>query len=235
MLVGFGIAVTLPVETDTASVVEAAPDSDADAEDPVLPWAFWKNAEKVLPVAGAFTAKTMPDWQWLLGLVCLQYTQIGAVSLTVIVKVGNWLAFAITGMNPESKPACPIVLVWLRGAHGSAKELWVAVWFFVVNWNVICSPTSAVRLLGSNVSAPLAPTVTVCAAAVEVEVPVADPDAVAEAAVVYVVVCAEPLTVTVVVTVTTLPADAVAFVPPTALFLNWSNLLPGLMAKTMPC
>ena len=123
MLVGFGIAVTLPVETDTASVVEAAPDSDADAEDPVLPWAFWKNAEKVLPVAGAFTAKTMPDWQWLLGLVCLQYTQIGAVcwseracgvssehmalrgvgymvltSLTVIVKVGNWLAFAITGM-----------------------------------------------------------------------------------------------------------------------------------------
>ncbi len=67
---------TLPVETDTAFVLEA----DAEeAEAPVLPMAFWRNAEKVLPVAGAFTAKTMPDWQWLLGLVCLQYTQIGAV------------------------------------------------------------------------------------------------------------------------------------------------------------
>ena len=54
-----------------------------------------------------------------------------------------------------------MVLVSLRGVHGSAKELWVAVWFFAVNWNVICSPTCAVKLLGENVSAPLNPTVTV--------------------------------------------------------------------------
>ena len=75
LLVGFGTAVTVPVETDTAFVVEA---EEAEAA-PELPMAFERNAEKVLPVAGAFTAKTMPDSQWLLGLVCLQYTQIGAV------------------------------------------------------------------------------------------------------------------------------------------------------------
>lgn len=62
LLVGFGIAATLPVETDTAFVVEGDPEADAEEpETPVLPWAFCRNAEKVLPLAGAFTAKTIPD------------------------------------------------------------------------------------------------------------------------------------------------------------------------------
>ena len=52
----------------------------------------------------------------------------------------------------------------------------------------------------------------------------------------YVVVAAEPLTVTVAVTVTTLTEpEAVVLEAPTAVFLNWSNLFPGLMAKTIPC
>ena len=41
-------------------------------------FALARNASKVLPVAGALTAKTMPALQWLFGFVCLQYTQIGA-------------------------------------------------------------------------------------------------------------------------------------------------------------
>ena len=71
------------------------------------------------------------------------------------------------------------------------------------------------------------------------EVPVDDAEAEADAAlVVYVVVCAEPSTVTVAVTVTTLRdpvAVEVEVVFPTALFLNWSKLFPGLIAKTIPC
>ena len=40
--------------------------------------AFVRKASKVLPLDGALIAKTMPALQWLLGLVCLQYTQTGA-------------------------------------------------------------------------------------------------------------------------------------------------------------
>ena len=69
--VGLGAAAAVPVETDTASVLDAdveVPD-DAEAEVPI---AFWRNAEKVLPLVGAFTENTMPALQWLEGFVCLQ-------------------------------------------------------------------------------------------------------------------------------------------------------------------
>ena len=70
-VVGLGAAAAVPVETDTASVLDAdveVPD-DAEAEVPI---AFWRNAEKVFPLVGAFTEKTMPALQWLEGFVCLQ-------------------------------------------------------------------------------------------------------------------------------------------------------------------
>jgi hypothetical protein len=99
----------------------------------------------VFPVAGAFAAKTIPWVQWP---VWRQYTQIGVVLLTVIVHVGKVVALAATGMNPESNPTCPVVLVDASSAHGAAKELCVAVWFFCWNSNVIVSPGCAVMLLG---------------------------------------------------------------------------------------
>lgn len=43
----------------------------------------------------AFTAKTMPALQWL---VWRQYAQIGEVSFTWTVYVGNVVAFALTAM-----------------------------------------------------------------------------------------------------------------------------------------
>ncbi len=70
----------------------------------------------------------------------------------------------------------------------------------------------------------------------EDEEPEVDVGAVVE----YVVVATEPETVTVAVTVTMEVAApvveevSVAF-PPVAVDLNWSNLSPGLTAKTMPC
>ena len=73
-VVGLGAAAAVPVETDTASVLEAAaevPDAPDDAEAEV-PIAFWRNAENVFPLVGAFTEKTMPALQWLEGFVCLQ-------------------------------------------------------------------------------------------------------------------------------------------------------------------
>ena len=75
-----------------------------------------------------------------------------------------------------------------------------------------------------------------------------DADVALAALVVYVVVSAVPLTVTVAVTVTTLAGSVAVVVPaafeaevvvalPVAIAFDWkvSKLLPGLMAKTMPC
>ena len=80
------------------------------------------------------------------------------------------------------------------------------------------------------------------------EVEDGDVDVAAAASVVYVVVCAAPFTVTVAVTVMTLAEETgwgemaaaeveaeEALAEPIALFLKVSKLLPGLIAKTIPC
>lgn len=43
-------------------------------------------------------------------------------------KVGKLVAFAATGMKPESTPVLPFARVSI--VHGSAKVDWVTVWFF---------------------------------------------------------------------------------------------------------
>lgn len=42
-------------------------------------------------------------------------------------KVGKLVAFAATGMKPESTPVLPFARVSI--VHGSAKVDWVTVWF----------------------------------------------------------------------------------------------------------
>ena len=79
----------LPEAVATAATSAPAPCAwlpNAPLPEPEVPdWAdvaflaFARKASKVLPLVGAFTAKTMPALQWLFGFVCLQYTQIGAV------------------------------------------------------------------------------------------------------------------------------------------------------------
>jgi len=50
--------------------------------------ALARNASKDFS-ALALMLKTIPAWQWLLGFVCAQWNQMGAVEFTVIVQVGN--------------------------------------------------------------------------------------------------------------------------------------------------
>jgi len=54
-----------------------------------------------------------------------------------------------TGMNPESKPTCPDVLVFVKLLQGSEKLLCVTVWFACINKKVTTSPTAAVIFEGS--------------------------------------------------------------------------------------
>ena len=105
-----------------------------------------------------------------------------------------------------------MVLDSLRGVHGSANELWVAVWFLSMNWKVTLSPMFAVSVLGENSRAPFAPTMTTWEVPEELdddadEVEDGDVEVAAAASVVYVVVCAAPFTVTVAVTVMTLAEE----------------------------
>jgi len=68
--------------------------------------ARFRNAWKLFgPDSTAFAEKTIPSAQWL---VCLQYTQMGFVSLTRTVKVGKVVALEETGLNPESNPGTPV-------------------------------------------------------------------------------------------------------------------------------
>jgi hypothetical protein len=50
--------------------------------------ALARNASKDFS-ALALILKTIPAWQWLLGFVCAQWNQMGAVEFTVMVQVGN--------------------------------------------------------------------------------------------------------------------------------------------------
>lgn len=53
-------------------VIACVPDAEAVVDALAVPLAFARNASKVLPVAGALIARTMPCLQWLAGFVCLQ-------------------------------------------------------------------------------------------------------------------------------------------------------------------
>ena len=55
----------------------------------------WKASKVFALDSFAFTAKTMPAAQWLLWR---QYAQIGEVSFTWTVYVGNVVAFGLAGM-----------------------------------------------------------------------------------------------------------------------------------------
>ena len=67
-----------------------------ELEPVALPFAFASKASKVFaPDSLTFAAKTMPAAQWLLWR---QYAQIGEVSFTWTVYVGNVVAFALAGM-----------------------------------------------------------------------------------------------------------------------------------------
>jgi len=81
--------------------------------------------------------------------------------LMVIVYVGKFsVTFAATGLNPESKP--PSIL-----PQGSAKEDWVAVWFFCSKLKTTWSPGWAEMASGLYMRAPAdEPTVTWWTAAV---------------------------------------------------------------------
>lgn len=67
------------------AAVEDAVLAELDAVELAVPFcclaAAWKAPKLFGPVSTALTLKTMPEPQWL---PCLQYAQIGAVSLTVI-------------------------------------------------------------------------------------------------------------------------------------------------------
>ena len=122
-----------------------------------------------------------------------------------------------------------------------------------MNWNVTLSQMFAVSVFGENSRAPFAPTMTTWDVPEELEedadvVKDGEVEVAAAASVVYVVVCAAPFTVTVAVTVMTLAEETgwvemaateveveEALAEPIALFLKVSKLLPGLIAKTMPC
>jgi len=137
-------------------------DVDASALVPLVCSALSWNAAKLFALdSTALTEKTIPAPQWLFGFVCLQYAQIGALSLTWIVKVGSDAAFDATGMNPESNPTCPLVLVRVKLIQGSEKLLCVTLWLPCAKRKVIVSPTSAVMLEGSYVSWPFPPTMTI--------------------------------------------------------------------------
>ena len=102
--------------------------------------------------------------------------QMGFVSFTLTLYVGNVVAFAETGMlqdnsrqphtsqkhtqkthKPESNPSS-------RCVHGVPNADCVAVWFFARNWNTTTSPTAAATVGGVNTSPALPPTTIVCTA-----------------------------------------------------------------------
>ena len=53
---------------------------------------------------------------------CLQYAQMGLVSLTVRFHVGKVVASSATGINPESNPTWPVVDVNVNARQGVAND-----------------------------------------------------------------------------------------------------------------
>ena len=68
--------------------------------------------------------------------VCLQKNQSGADAFWIVkLKVGKLVAFAATGMKPESTPVLPFARVMIE--HGSAKVDWVTVWFLATLLQIV--------------------------------------------------------------------------------------------------
>jgi len=107
---------------------------------------------KVLPVAGALMLPTIPRPQCE---TCLQWNQMGWVSVTLIVKLDE-----VT--NPESKPAGVLALVLAaKYVHGLAKDDWVTEWGMDAGKKKVTRvPTGAVIFAGLKTNFPLAPTST---------------------------------------------------------------------------
>jgi hypothetical protein len=66
--------------------------------------------------------------------------------LILIWKVGNVVASAATGLNPELNPGVPVGAS--SALHGLRKLDWVTVWFLGWNSNVTVSPMLALMLAG---------------------------------------------------------------------------------------
>jgi len=67
------------------------------------------------------------------------------------------VAFAGTGVKPESKPGEPVVAL-TKGSQGLPKLDCETVWFPAMYWKLTISPTSAWTLSGVNVRLPPAAT-----------------------------------------------------------------------------
>jgi hypothetical protein len=118
--------------------------------------------------------------------------------------------------NPESKPTWPLVELEESIWQGLAKLDCVTVWFFWWNSKVMVSPGCAVIFEGSKVRA-VPPTMTLWS--LDVEEGVVE-DAVVEGVALDAAGDAEE--------------EEFVVVFPMAAAWNAANLLPGLMAKTMP-
>lgn len=105
------------------------------------------------------------------------------------------------------------------GPQGVAKVDWVAVWFFTWNSKVTVSPGWAVTVFGWKARTPVPPTITRWSEPVEGEE------------------VGEGLPVEVEVGGVAVEAGGVETeeLPPIALALKASNLVPGFTAKTIPC
>jgi len=105
----------------TDEVLDGAPDSEEDSgkSGVFVSLARCRKAAKVkLPVSGALIDMTIPSPQWLSDLFCLQYTQMGLVSLIMIAKPGSVLLIEV-GTKSESNPANPVESI--NGSHGLPK------------------------------------------------------------------------------------------------------------------
>jgi len=102
-------------------------------------------------------AKTIPALQWTAGIVWAQKNHRGLEgSLTVMLHVGNAVAFAPTGSKPEFTPVLGVIM----GVHGLTNVDCVTEWFLPRNSKMTLSPAAAVTLDGENARAPPSPTRT---------------------------------------------------------------------------
>jgi len=116
--------------------------------------AAWNAANVLLPVVGALILPTIPRPQWD---TCVQWNQMGCVSVTLIVKIED-----VT--KPESKPAGDggfVVLSAARYVQGAANDDWVTECAREAGKKKLTMvPTGAVMLAGLKTKFPLKPTST---------------------------------------------------------------------------
>jgi hypothetical protein len=68
--------------------------------------------------------------------------------------------FHVTPILPSGFGINPLSIPPAMALHGSANVLWVAVWFFCMNWNSTTSPTAAVMASGRYPSTGAMPVAT---------------------------------------------------------------------------